>query len=266
MLSVATASLSFAGSSAALHTRLPGAVMRAAEWKPGEVAPNYLDGSLPADVGCDPFCLAALAVPIRVKPSSFGPNGRRMFTSGSYFDRILPFTWSAEARKLDMASRSPEEVKLTLDWMREAEIKHSRLAMLAVVGWPLAELLNPFGALAFTGGRAPSLFNGGLDAYAPFLLLVAAGAGYLELQTIDDVNQSYLQPPEQRKAYTPGNLDFDPLDLAAKAKAAGIADQASNEIYNGRLAMLAITGFAVQEFVWGTPVVNLPISGWFFGR
>ena len=60
--SVATTSLSFAGSSPALHSRLPGAVTRAAEWKSGEVAPNYLDGSLPADVGCDPPCLAALDV------------------------------------------------------------------------------------------------------------------------------------------------------------------------------------------------------------
>ena len=43
-------------------------------------------------------------------------------------------------------------------------------------------------------------------------------------------------------------------------------DQATNEIYNGRLAMLAITGFAVQENLWGSPVVDLPISGFFFGR
>ena len=28
------------------------------------------------------------------------------------------------------------------------------------------------------------------------------------------------------------------------------------EIKNGRLAMLAITGMALQEFVWGTPVVD----------
>ena len=28
------------------------------------------------------------------------------------------------------------------------------------------------------------------------------------------------------------------------------------EIKNGRLAMMAITGMAVQEFVWGTPVID----------
>ena len=27
-------------------------------------------------------------------------------------------------------------------WMREAEVKHSRLAMLAAAGWPISELLD----------------------------------------------------------------------------------------------------------------------------
>ena len=29
-----------------------------------------------------------------------------------------------------------------LYWMREAEVKHARLAMLAAIGWPLSELLH----------------------------------------------------------------------------------------------------------------------------
>ena len=38
------------------------------------------------------------------------------------------------------------------------------------------------------------------------------------------------------------------------------------EIKNGRLAMLGITGFAFQEAVWGTPVVDqTPIFFTFFG-
>merc|ERR1711939_1153170 len=144
-----------------------------------------------------------------------------------------------------------------MDWMRAAELKHARLAMLAVVGWPLAELFNPFDALAYTNGRAPALFNGGLDAFAPFLLLVAAGSAYVEMQTVDDVYQTYLSQPE--KEYVPGALGFDPLDLEAQTPEG--LDQRANEIWNGRMAMLAITGFAVQEFVWGIPVVDQPVSG-----
>ena len=38
------------------------------------------------------------------------------------------------------------------------------------------------------------------------------------------------------------------------------------ELKNGRLAMLAITGYAIQEAVYGTPVVDqTPIFFTFFG-
>ena len=72
--------------------------------------PSYLDGSLAADGGFDPlgFCVNGL------------PNG-------------MPGTFSA-------TQPSDSDLKANLMWMREAEIKHSRLAMLAAAGWPLAEL------------------------------------------------------------------------------------------------------------------------------
>ena len=42
--------------------------------------------------------------------------------------------------------------------MQEAEIRHARLAMLAVVGWPMSELLAPSWMLQ--NGCAPSVLNG----------------------------------------------------------------------------------------------------------
>ena len=54
--------------------------------------------------------------------------------------------------------------------LREAEIKHARLAMLAAVGWPFSELYHyqissTFGLNNLLGAddRAPSVLNGGLD-------------------------------------------------------------------------------------------------------
>jgi hypothetical protein len=78
--------------------------------------------------------------------------------------------------------------KETLWYMKEAEIKHSRFAMLAVVGWPLAELYDqPIAqlirrpALLTKSGESPSLFNGGLDKFdIENWVLVIALAGLAE--------------------------------------------------------------------------------------
>lgn len=82
--------------------------------------------------------------------------------------------------------------KESLFLLREAEIKHARLAMLAAVGWPISELYHyqlsvDFGLaneLAETGGRAPSVLNGGLDNLSVLFslgLFVAVG-GVLEFE------------------------------------------------------------------------------------
>ena len=54
---------------------------------------------------------------------------------------------------------------------------------------------------------------------------------------------------------------YDPLGLISKRN---MARYEVMEIKHGRAAMLAITGFAVQECLWGVPVVEQ--TPWFFGR
>lgn len=139
--------------------------------------------------------------------------------------------------------------------MREAEIKHSRLAMLAVVGWPLAELwdkkiasfLGMTDALTSTGA-SPSLLNGGLDKIEPeYWAIVLALAGIFE-------NESRCEREEKGKDYVVGDCGFDPLNFFPEDKAAQIEMQ-TKEIKNGRVAMMAIVGFAVQEALYRTPVV-----------
>jgi hypothetical protein len=55
--------------------------------------------------------------------------------------------------------------------------------------------------------------------------------------------------------YVAGNLGFDPLGLYPK-DAEGRLEMQTKELKNGRLAMIAITAFAVQEFVSKTGVVD----------
>ena len=84
----------------------------------------------------------------------------------------------------------------------------------------------------------------------------------------------------------PGDYGFDPLGIAGEQRPYGAFPFDSflgkttpldgvryakdmdalklAEIKNGRLAMMAITGMAVQEFVWGSPVVQQ--TPFFFGH
>merc|ERR1712127_693727 len=53
----------------------------------------------------------------------------------------------------------------------------------------------------------------------------------------------------------PGDYGFDPLNLYPKEEE-GKARMELAEIKHGRLAMIAVTGFAFQEYVSGTGVVD----------
>merc|ERR1712127_90824 len=146
--------------------------------------------------------------------------------------------------------------KESLISMREAEIKHSRLAMLAAVGWPLAELwdksiagfLGLESALTSTGS-SPSLLNGGLDKIEPdYWVIVASIAGLAELS-----NKEVKE--EKGKAYISGDCGFDPLGLMPEDKE-GMKAMQTKEIKHGRIAMMAILGYVVQEALYRSPVTE----------
>jgi hypothetical protein len=61
--------------------------------------------------------------------------------------------------------------------------------------------------------------------------------------------------------YYPGNLGFDPLRFYPMDEGGRRRMQIA-EIRNGRLAMLAITSFVLQEWVYKSAVVE--ITPWFF--
>jgi len=139
--------------------------------------------------------------------------------------------------------------------MREAEIKHSRLAMLAAVGWPLAELWDKpladaagLPTLLTKAGSSPSLLNGGLDKVSiAYWVAVVALAGVIEIENMK-------MKDDKGKAYMPGDCNFDPLNFFPEDKEGQMA-MMTKEIKHGRIAMMAVLGFAVQEFFIGKPVV-----------
>ena len=249
LLAVALPVAGFTTGATAGSTRLASPVRmsvspRAARWKPGEVAPAHLTGALAGDAGFDPLLLAALAQ----KPV------QDLLTGG--FPNMVQ-------REIILANQSPQQQQASVEFMREAEIKHARLAMLAVVGWPLAELINPW--LGSSGGRAPSLFNGGLgDGVVPFFLVLALmGTALLENKYEERLNDQRFRPAGTSPSPA-GDFGFDPLGISAEEGPLRRKKLRADELFNGRLAMLAITGFAVQEFLWGKPVVEQ--TPFFFGR
>lgn len=148
-----------------------------------------------------------------------------------------------------------------LYWMRESELRHGRLAMLAAVGWPLSELWHKELAQAFglesilaNGDRAPSLLNGGLsNGWASGMLIMSMLiAGILEGQAMNSGNIFWAA--EKPADYIPGDLGFDPMNLHGAR--GNKKEMQTAEIKNGRLAMIAITAFAFQEFATKIPVVQ----------
>jgi hypothetical protein len=146
-----------------------------------------------------------------------------------------------------------------LQWYRTAEIKHARLAMLAAVGWPLAELFDKKIAYALElkpllvfQDRVPSVLNGGLDRTPAVYWASALGVAF----AIESFGLLKSQNAANAGSdYTPGDLGFDPLGLAGKSGEERMF-KAEAELFNGRLAMLAITGFAVQEWWTLNSVIN----------
>jgi hypothetical protein len=130
-----------------------------------------------------------------------------------------------------------------LAWYREAEIKHARLAMLAAFGWPVSEITN-FGNLLTQDGRAPSLLNGGLDnVNVAYWGLVVAIAVFAESKGLD---KQYGKQDD----YLPGMLGFDPLGADSPS-------MRNAEILNGRVAMGAITFYALEEALTKGPIFPL---------
>ncbi|KAL3804630.1 hypothetical protein HJC23_008445 [Cyclotella cryptica] len=137
---------------------------------------------------------------------------------------------------------------------REAEVKHARLAMLAAAGWPLSEVFDKKIAAAFnmapvldSSDRVPSLLNGGLGKISP-----AYWVGCLGVAALIDVIGT-LRTKAEKDMYLPG--DFG-LRLGYPENEEGQKWMQTAEIKNGRLAMIAVVGFAIQEFVSKQGVVD----------
>lgn len=150
-----------------------------------------------------------------------------------------------------------------LYYMQECELRHARLAMLAVIGWPLSELVGP--DFMLQDGRAPSVLNGFNPISAGITLAVFAAFGFFEYstalrRTVDtELGAKHAADMENVwNAGVAGDYNFDPLGLYSMFgdDAAGRKAMRGLEISHGRWAMMGIAGFAFLEALTEKPIVE----------
>ncbi|KAL1499918.1 hypothetical protein AB1Y20_012600 [Prymnesium parvum] len=191
---------------------------------PGPFSPSEVGSTgLPGDVGFDPLGLAN-------------------------FDLLL-----------DGATDKERSAAYVMRDYRDAELKHGRFAMLAAVAWPLQEKLNPLLAakwhipnlVAETGGLSPSVLNGGLEQS----IIPSAVVTFMIMASLIEA-QGLRVKQEQGDSWLPGDYGkFFNLKIAERGTEQFFSLQ-SGETWNGRIAMIAILAYVVQEAITRVPTID----------
>ncbi|KAL1498513.1 hypothetical protein AB1Y20_013836 [Prymnesium parvum] len=145
--------------------------------------------------------------------------------------------------------------KLEVYRLREAELAHGRVSMLAAAGFLVQEKFHPL----FSGDGGPAIDQ---IPQLPYWLWIAMTIGIGRAEVFRIQKGWAKVNPETNKAesalkegYYPGDLAFDPLNLAPKDPEEYRLMQ-EKELSHSRLAMIAAAGFLAQEAVtgqtWGT--------------
>lgn len=132
---------------------------------------------------------------------------------------------------------------------REVELKHCRVAMLAALGFPLAEQFHP---LFNVDTPSFSAFQQTpLQTFWPIVIFAIATFEVFSVFTFVNPNIEGWAIRSDHVLGQIGNRAFDPLNLKP-ADPKAFNEMQTKELNNGRLAMIAIAGMVVQEAVTGT--------------
>lgn len=173
--------------------------------------PAALTGSMPGDVGFDPI----------------GFSG--YWSDKDWSQQIVPDIWP------EAAERTPIT---TIEWMRECELKHARVCMLAVLGWIAVD-----SGLRFPGAgfeyipNSLAAHNMAVENKSMAFMLFVIGLAEL-------ASGAAIFDQAKGSGRASGDFSFDPFGLGKDAKKR--ERYATAEIKNGRLAMLAFSGIVTQ--------------------
>eukprot|EP00195_Chlamydomonas_chlamydogama_P008557 CAMPEP_0202889530 /NCGR_PEP_ID=MMETSP1392-20130828/114_1 /ASSEMBLY_ACC=CAM_ASM_000868 /TAXON_ID=225041 /ORGANISM="Chlamydomonas chlamydogama, Strain SAG 11-48b" /LENGTH=252 /DNA_ID=CAMNT_0049572881 /DNA_START=51 /DNA_END=809 /DNA_ORIENTATION=+ len=142
---------------------------------------------------------------------------------------------------------------------RESELTHGRVSMLASLGFIVGEQLEDFPAFlnwdGSVSGPAITHFDQIRDTRPLFWesLILAIGLAESYRVAVGWATPTGNGFNNLKDDYEPGNLGFDPLGLAP-SDPEELKELQTKELNNGRLAMIAIAAFVVQEVVEQTEI------------
>jgi len=134
-----------------------------------------------------------------------------------------------------------DDVGVDLYWLREAEVKHARVAMLAVVGTLQVEIFGPApGCEMATNPCQTDAFWQIWGAHPQYIVF-----GLIMITIIEMFSGIATTSGRESGERAPGDFGLDPLGFS-KGDADKFARLQAQEIANGRLAMFAAAGEILQ--------------------
>jgi light-harvesting complex I chlorophyll a/b binding protein 1 len=135
-----------------------------------------------------------------------------------------------------------------MDFLREAELKHCRMAMLGYLGFVAVDL----GITVYPA--APGL-EGLSSVQAHDAAVEQGGLGQILLwvSLAESISSIAVVQMLQGSGRKPGEFGFDPLGFCKNKSAEEVRTMEKKELTNGRLAMLAFSGVVTQAVLTQGP-------------
>jgi len=196
-------------------------------------------------------CAAALAL-LAGSASAFAPasNGRVVTSLAADNSKSLPFLTRPPLLDGSMAGdvgfdplglSNIDEVGIDLYWLREAEVKHARVAMMAVAGFLQVEIFGPApGCEMATDKCQTDAFWQLWGAHPQYVAF-----GLIMITITEMISGIATTSGRESGERAPGDFGLDPLGFG-KGDPAAFERLKAQEIANGRLAMWAAAGLLVQ--------------------